>query len=256
MILLHRLTPFALGAVIFSAFALLIARATSIVIPAVLLFVIVPALLARLLLFEFKRPAFWVFLGVPLFFIASAFLSFLFLESLSAMWTLTAVVTVTATLYAENLFAFYHLPSAYQAYSLEYLSLLISIASAFFFASGSYGAYLFIPEFAPIWLTSLMVFFAVLFLTLAVFWVSKVGFETGRRYAFAGAVLMTQLYVLLAFLPTSFVTNAAAFAVFLYCFLGFMRAHVLERLTVQVVRRYTLLALILLVVIFGTAQWI
>lgn len=256
VILLHRLTPFALGVVVFTAFALLIGRSTTIAVPLVLTFGIAPVLLARLLLFEVKRPAFWVFLGIPMFFIASAVLFFMFMESLPAMWALAIVVVAATTLYTENLFAFYHLPSSYQAYSLEHLSLLIAIASAFFFASGSYGAYVFIPEFAPIWLTALMTFFAVLFLTLAVFWVSKVGFETGRRYALIGAVVLTELYVVLALLPTSFVTSAAAFATFFYCYLGFTRTQVLERLTKTIVRRYALLALLLVVIIFGTAQWI
>ena len=58
---------------------------------------------------------------------------------------------------------------------------------------------MFLQEFAPIWVSAIVVFFATLFLTLAMFWVSKVGFETGQRYAFAAAVLMTELYAVLSF---------------------------------------------------------
>lgn len=256
MILLHRLTPFVLAGVIALGFAILIKVPSSLVTALLLLFLLAPLLLARLLLFEFKRPAFWVFLGVPMFMVASAFFFFLFLESDGAKWILTGSVVLAVGLYAENLFTFYHLPSAYQAYALEYLSLVIAIASAFFFTSGANGAHLFLHDLVPLWIPAVVVFVAVLFSTLAMFWVSKVGFETGRRYALAGALFMTELFVVLTFLPTSFVTNAAGFATFLYVYLGLMRAHVLERLTPKVVKRYALTGLLLFVVIFGTAQWL
>lgn len=221
-----------------------------------LLFIVTPLLLARLLLFEFRRPAFWVFLGVPLFLIASAFLFFLFLESDTAKWLVTLAVSLSAGLYAENLFTFYHLPSAYQAYALEYLSLVISVLSAFFFTSAANGAHLFLRDLVPLWIPAVIVFVAVLFSTLAMFWVSKVGFETSRRYALFGAFLMTEIFTVLTFLPTSFVANAAAFATLLYIYLGLMRAHVLERLGPKVLRRYAGTALFLLLVIFGTAKWL
>lgn len=256
MILLHRLTPFALVAALTAGFALLIVRPSALWGAVVLLFVVAPLLLARLLLFEVRRPAFWVFLGVPLFCLIAAFFFFLFLEASTAKWLLAATVIVANGLYAENLFAFYHLPSAYQAYSLEYLSLVIAVIASFFFASGGYAANMFLQEFAPIWMSAIVVFLATLFLTLAMFWVSKVGFETGRRYAFAGAMLMTELYVVLSLLPTSFITDAAAFAMLFYCYLGLMRAHVLERLSPRVVRRYAWSGFALLFVVLGSAQWL
>lgn len=256
MILLHRLTPFALSGALFAGFALLVTRPSLIAWSLGLFCIVVPVLLSRLLLFEFRRPAFWVFLGVPLFLIASAFLFFLFLEADIAKWLVSLSVVLAVGLYAENLFTFYHLPSAYQAYSLEYLSLVISIMSAFFFTSAANGAHLFLRDLVPLWIPAVIVFVAVLFSTLAMFWVSKVGFETSRRYALFGALLMTELFVVLTFLPTSFVANAAAFATLLYLYLGLMRAHVLEKLGTTVVRRYAVTTLLLLFVIFGTAQWL
>ncbi len=256
MILLHRLTPFALAGVLAAGFATLILAPRSLVIAVLLLFVVAPVLLARLLLWEVKRPAFWVFLGVPMFMIASAFLFFLFLEADTGKWLLALSVITSVGLYAENLFTFYHLPSAYQAYSLEYLSLVISIASGFFFTAGANGAHLFLPEYVPLWMPTVIVFLATFLSTLAMFWVSKVGFETGRRYAFGGALLMTELFLALSFLPTSFVTNAAAYAIFLYVYLGLMRAHVLEKLSKKVVRRYAVTAVLLLAIIFLSAKWL
>lgn len=253
---MHRLTPFVLAGVLAAGFAVFILAPQSLVLAALLLFFIPPLLLARLLLWEIRRPAFWVFLGVPVFMIASAAFFFLFLESDTGKWLLAISVISAVSLYAENLFTFYHLPSAYQAYSLEYLSLTVSLASGFFFTAGANGAHLFLRDIVPLWIPSIIVFIATFLSTLAMFWVSKVGLETNRRYALGGAIFMTELFVVLSFLPTSFVTNAAAYTVFLYVYLGLMRANVLEKLSKKVVRRYAVTASVLLVFIFISAQWL
>ena len=254
MILLHRLTPFAVALCTAGGFAALTLSPLTWLPVAVGCFAVVPLLLARLLLWEFRRPAFWVFIGTPCLLLLSSIIFFLFLESEFSQWLLTVVDMFAMGIYAENLFTFYHMPHAYQAYSLEYLSLVLYVLSGFFFTSGAYAAQLFLT--LPMWIPALAVFAAVLLATVAVFWVSKVGFETGMVFALAGAVIMTEVYTVLSTLPTSFMTNAAAFAVFLYLFLGLSRAQVLDKLTHTVVRRYAYTAVVLLLIIFGTATWL
>lgn len=144
MILLHRFTPFAIlfsSGVLFCTLAL---SPFSLYPLAILSGVLIPLLFARLLLFEVKRPAFWVFLGTPFLLLVSSLMFFLLLESTGAKWALGGIVSVALFLYAENLFAFYHLPSTYQAYSLEYLTLMMFIGSSFFFTSSAYMAQLFL----------------------------------------------------------------------------------------------------------------
>lgn len=254
MILLHRITPFAVAVFTAGGFAALTISPLSALPFAAGFFALVPILLARLLLWEVKRPAFWVFIGTPCLLLLSSIVFFLFLESETSQWLLTLVVAFAMGIYAENLFAFYHMPHAYQAYSLEYLSLVLYVLSGFFFTSGAYAAQLFLT--LPMWIPAVAVFAAVLLATVAVFWVSKVGFETGMVFAFAGAVMMTEVYTVLSTLPTSFMTNAAAFAAFLYLFLGLSRAQVLDRLTQEVIRRYAYTSIALLLIIFGTAKWL
>jgi hypothetical protein len=107
----------------------------------------------------------------------------------------------------------------------------------------------------PLWIPAIATFLIVLLATVAVFWVSKIGFETGILFAVTGAIIMTEVYVSLSMLPTSFVTHAAAFTVCWYVYLGVSRAHVLEKLTPIVIRRYALIGCMLLGLIFGTATW-
>lgn len=253
MILLHRITPFAIGTASIVSFALLILLpwfGLKALLPCGLLLVL---LHARLLLWEFRRPAFWVFLCTPMVLWLSSMVFFFFLEDMTSKWIVAAAVSTLISLYAENCFAFYHLPSAYQAYALENLSLVIYVLSAFFFTSGAFGAQLFL--LLPTWIPMILVFISVLFATTAVFWVSKIGFETGRPYAIIGAILFAELYATLAMLPTSFVTNAAVFAVFLYLFLMISRANVLERITRGMIFRTLGFVGVMLLIILFSARW-
>ncbi|MEK7183148.1 MAG: hypothetical protein AAB776_00785 [Patescibacteria group bacterium] len=253
MILLHRLTPFAISLLSAAGFGLLMWDPLDLKFLAAACFLLIPVLFARLLLWELRRPAFWVFLGTPSLLLLSSLMFFLIIESTLGAWAMALSVTLALALYAENLFAFYHLPSSYQAYSLEFLSLMCYMVSAFFFTGSAYMAQLFLE--LPLWIPAIATFLIVLLATVAVFWVSKIGFETGILFAVTGAIIMTQVYVSLSMLPTSFVTHAAAFTVFWYIYLGISRAHVLEKLTPAVVQRYAIIGCMLLGLIFGTATW-
>lgn len=254
MILLHRLTPFALAITSIVSFVLLMFWPLLGIKALLPLGAVLAFLLARLLLWEFRRPAFWVFLGTPMMLWLSSMVFFFFLEDPVSKWIIAGSVSAIIALYAENCFTFYHLPSAYQAYALENLSMMVYVLSAFFFTSGAFGAQLFL--LVPTWIPMVMVFFAVLFATTAMFWVSKIGFETGRPYALVGAVFMAQLYATLSMLPSSFVTNAAFFAVLLYVFFVFARANVMERVNrSMIVRQLGFVAVLFLLILF-TARWV
>lgn len=253
MILLHRVTSFTVAIVTGVIYALLIFRPQNSTGFFIVLGALLVLLIARLLKWEFKRFSFWVFCGTPLFFFASSILFFLFLEDQLSKIILATLVTFGVWLYTENIFSFYHLPSTYQPYALEYLSLTLYIGSAFFFTSGSYAAQLFLN--LPVWLPALAVFWAVLFATIGVFWVSKIPHDKTVLFGITGAVLMTELYMMLAQLPTGFIVNASVFSVFLYLYLGISRAHALDKLTKVVLNRYVSIGIFLILVIFLTAKW-
>lgn len=254
MILLHRISSFAQAVLVAAGFLILIFFSEYSGISVLLMLFLVPLLFARLLKWEIRRISFWIFLGTPFFYLMSSLFLFLFLEDNVSKILLGLIVTIGTWLYSENLFAFYHLPSTYQAYALEYLSLAIYVMSAFFFASGAYGSQLFLQ--LPVWVPALAVFWMTLASAYGVFWVSKVDPDISNIFAFVGALIMTEFYFMLAMLPTSFMSNAAAFAVFFYLFLGLSRAHLLEKLTSSVLRRYLTIGSLLLLVIFATARWV
>jgi hypothetical protein len=254
MILLHRLTPFAIALTVVAGMITMILVPEHAMLAGLLMVLVCGLLYARLLQWDVKHVAFWIFLGTPILLLISACIYFLFLDQQTLKIILAILLTGSTWLYAENVFSFYHLPSTYQPYSLEYLSMMLYLFSAFFFTSGTYGVQLFLQ--LPFWVPALAVFWVSLFMTTGVFWVSKINTEISTRFAFSGAVILTELYIALSQLPTSYVANAAAFTVMLYLYLGLSRAHVLEKLSKPVMRRYVFISVVLLVVIFGTARWI
>ncbi len=254
MILLHRITPFAITAVSAASFWFLMWQPLIGIQMLLVCLVLLVLLYSRLLLWEWRRPAFWVFLGTPMLLWVSSIVFFFFLEDAVSKWLVLSLVSIAIGLYAENCFTFYHLPSRYQAYALENLSLVLYVVSAFFFTSGAFASQLFL--LLPTWIPALVVFLAVLMATVSVFWVSKIGFETGLPYAVVGAVLMTELYIVLSFFPTSFVTNAAIFSVLLYAFLIISRGNVLEHLTKKMMIRSAAFIFVLLVTILISARWL
>ncbi len=252
MILIHRITTFLLAAVLAAGFSVLIFWPSSGLLAA-LLFFSVPILFGRLLLWRIRRWSFWIFLGQAIFFIVSAILFYLFLEVQGLKILHAAVVIVLIWLYAENLFTFHHLPSAYQAYALEYLSLVLALVGTFYFSSAGFGARQFLQW--PIWFPAAVILLVVLLISLGVFWVSKIDFESSRGFALAIAVIMTEYFLALSMLPTSFLANAAAFTCGLYLLLGLARAHLLERLSSTVLRQYLVVGGIMLVTVLITARW-
>lgn len=253
MILLHRLTPFAIGFLGAAGFIMLILAPFSLGVPALICFGLTLLLFARLLVWDVRRTGFWVFLGMPLFFLVSSFSFFLLLEHEVGKWLLAVTVTLGLMLFSENIFSFYHLPRAYQAYSLEYLSLMLAVAGLFFTTSATYLAQVFLE--APLWATSPIIAVIVFAVFVAVCWVSKMSWEAGRAYAGIGALLLTEIYIACSWLPTGYTTNAAIFAVCTAWYLGIMRAHAFQKVNKQLLVRHSLFAGVLLLFLFLTTPW-
>jgi hypothetical protein len=255
MLVLHRITPFLIGLVLASGFLGLMrlpAAYSFIVAGAVALLLAV--LFARLAGFEPRKFRFWYFVGTPVLFFLSAFGLFLFLEQGSFKIALALIVSLMSFLFAEHLFNYVHLPAKYQAYSLEHVSLVLYVLTTFFAATVGFGTAMVIQ--APLWLLAPLFFLVMLYVVYGMLWVSKVDPRKARAYAFGGAVITTELFTVLSFLPTGFYANAAALAVCVYVFLGISRAHFLDKLSRVVLRRYAFMGVLLLGVIAGTARWL
>jgi hypothetical protein len=254
MILLRRIYSYSLPVFSALSFVVLLTLGRRGLLLVFALAVIIFILLGQLLKWEWKRRPFWIFLSMPLFYHLSAIFLFVWLEQVPLQIFLGIIVTFGMWLYSENIFTFYYQPASYQAYALEYLSLVLYVLSGFFFSSGAYATQLFLSW--PVWLPALIVFWVVLVATFGVLWVSKVEEQTAWLFSLIGAIALTELYLVLGLLPISFLANAGVFSIGLYLFLGLSRAHLLDKLTTKVIQRYAIVGGVLLLVIFATSHWV
>ncbi len=254
MILIHRLTPFAIGLIVSLGFVSLLQTWLPPMGSVLLGLVPIALLYGRLLHFHVREFEFWYFLGIPLLYLLASFgMIFLFEQPISS-FLLAVVSVVFLVLFAEYLFQYTHLPSQYQPYSIEYLSLLLNVLTVFFLSSVAYGTNLLIQT--PLWLLAPIFFLLSLFVLYGTLFVSKAEGARLRPYAIAGSILTTEFFVTLAFLPSGLYTNAALITLFFYLFLGLTRAQVHHKLSASVVKRYVGTALVLLIIIVLSTDWL
>ena len=254
MILLHRITPFFIG--LFAAAGLV----GTFFVPEHPLWTIVAALIivvllsARLLAWRFKTLQFWTLLGTPVLFLVSGYSLFLFFEDQSAKITMTVIVAMLLFFFAEHVFTYTHLPAKYQAYAIEHLSLLLNLLSLFFFSAAGFGGMILLQS--PLYIMGAVFFLLVLFFVYSTLWAGKIENKRALSYSLAGALLATEIFTALSYLPTGFYTNAAVLAVCFYLFLGLSKAHFMNQLSRKVWKRYLFLGFSLLFLIAVTARWL
>lgn len=254
MIILYRLSSFAVALISIIGFGLLIKGAVHpiIVTFATVLFCVV--ILARLLGWQVRTFQFWHLLGTPTLFLLAAFGNLFLLETPIVQIVLCALVTVLLFIFVEHVFSFIHLPTQYQPFTLEYLSQLLHVLSVFFLSTLGFGLLLFLQ--IKLWLLCILFFPFLFFIVYGTLWAGKVEARSASVYALSSAVLMTEFFAAISFLPTGFYTNAAFLALGVYVLLGLSRADALRKLSKEVVRRYVVLFIVLAGVIAATSRWV
>ena len=254
MILFYRLSSFVTTLIASVGFLFLFLGWSH---PYVVVFVstfLIALVLGRLLEWHIRTFQFWHLLGTPTLFFLSSFGPFFLLEHFLAKVVLAILVIFFLFLFVEHVFSFTHLPMNYQPFTLEYLSQLLHILSVFFLSTLGFGLSLFLHT--PLWFLSVIFFFILFFIVYGTLWAGKIDPERARPYAFAGALLTTELFAALSFLPTGFYSNATFLALGVYVFLGLSRAHALHKFSRDVLKRYLILFFFLSVIIIITSQWI
>ena len=254
MILLHRATPLVIALSIAAGFFAVTSLGVHPITGLSAMTVVVFLLLSRLVGFHPRTFQYWYFIGTPVLFLSSACGLYLFLEYPAERTALVLVCALLVFFFCEHLFQYVHIPANYQAYAIEHLSLVLNVLTVFFLGAFGFGLRMFLQ--LSLLQLSLGFFLASAFVVYGTLWVSKVDHGKAWPYALAGAVLTTELFSVITFLPTGFYTNAAVLALFFYLFLGFTRAHFVDQLTPAVSRRYLMIGSLLFAAIVGTAQWV
>lgn len=254
MLLLHRLTPFAF------AFLIALSLGTTSFYPLLapwilpIMLVVCFFLCARLADFRWRDKAFWGLIAAPTLFLFGATLLFLLADRGSVRLLIVLATSFLAYFYAEHLFRFIHLPAVYQAHGLQNTGGVMSILTIFYLSASAYALMSFVR--LPLLLLSSALFVWLAISAASALWIAHVPRERAFTFALAAAIMFTQLFVAVSFLPTSFMTSGALIAVLYYMFMGLSRAHVQAKLGRKVIRRYVGIGFCMLLALLITAQWI
>jgi len=254
MILIHRISPFILALILALGMYVIVFTSFQPVGMALGMIVLSFFILARLLKFEVRTFQFWNFVLTPLLFLIASLGMIFFLEQSFTIWLIAGLSTALLLLYAEYVFQYIHLPATYQPYSLEYLSLLLNLLTVFFLSAVGFGLVLLVQ--ISLGLVSIVALCCFIFLIYGTFWVSKAHESKMKPYTLGGSFLMTELFIAISFLPTSYFTSAALMTVLFYLFIGLTRAHVLRTLSTPMIKHYLITSSVLLLAIIFSSQWL
>jgi hypothetical protein len=251
MLLLHRLTPFAIGLITACGFSAVMVMPSAFAWFFGVMFIAVAFLFARLLGFAFQERDHRELIFTPLIFLLSA--DFLFILFETSLPRLMAAVSTALFLffYAEHLFRFLHLPAAYQTHGLQNTAQVMNLLTLFFVSAAAFG----FPLFLHIGSLFMVFFWLVVsfFVLQNSFWAVKIPHEKGFLYSLCGAAIFAELFGAIVYLPFTYPAAGAVMTLMAYVFLGVSRAHLLLKLTGPVMRRYVWVGALGLIVIIGTS---
>ncbi len=201
-----------------------------------------------------RQKNFWYFLSSPALFLVSLFLNLLFIEQSAIRWLIGLAGAVFLAIILENLFVYFHQPHRYQPCALENIYNYFNLLALFLFFSGVYSLIIFLD--LPVALLAVLIFAVVVIFGFQAGWLYQLAPAHSWFYWLTLALMMTELFAAVSFLPTSFYVNGAILASAYYFLSGLICSRLLNRLERTIIKRYCLIALAALVIILGTARWL
>jgi len=182
-----------------------------------------------------------------------AFSFALFLVNETAFYLMTVFSAVALYLVLRQYFVYFYLPLRYQAYSLESLDFYITLLAAFcLFSSGFASVILLQLNLA---LVALVILPILALLLYQFFWIHKINIRKSWLYLLPMCLIVLELFVSLAYLPTSYYVDAFVLAVMVYVMLGLSRLSVQGLLDKKKVWSFLLIGAICVIAILATAKW-
>lgn len=253
MVLLRYLATIIPGVAAFIVFELLFAHPNAVYMLLASWFGIFLATHLFLVGGESRRDVRWQFALPSIALFLSVAIYSLFAESGIARHALAFGTAAFLNMVTWNVYVFLYQPLRYQTNALEYLSHIGNLFTVFFATTSIYGFRLFLG--IPAGVVALSVGVLTGLLLQQSFWVSKLGGKNARPYIFLIPFLLVELSVALIALPVIPLVAGAVVTIAYYALLGLARSVLRDAFTPSVGRRYILISMLGIFLLFLTAQW-
>lgn len=215
------------------------------------------------ILTNFKNPVpgWWHTLFAPALLVLSSNFLILFLNTSVARYLVMIIGWLLIVLFWENVRRYYWDSQNYHALSLENISLALNLFIVWFTASTLYHVLLDTSLFPNLTsfiipLTAGAMLGVVFLIDYRTIWVQKYANHQVWLMLVAEALIVSEVFWLLNFLPHSIEVKSFIVLLTYYLCTSLGRAHLDDTLTITVLRRYTYATFGLLFIILVTARWL
>lgn len=199
-----------------------------------------------------NRREFWHYLSSPLIFTWSAILLLLFFENIYFKHFFIFGAGVYIVFYFENLFYYLVMRGNETQISFLRMTNIMNVVSVFFLASGFYGIKTFLQ--VPIWVLTFIFFIFSSGLMYTSLWIIKQKFKEIVWEVVIVALLISQVFLFINFLPIGFYASGTLVGVLFYILSGIVTNHLRENKIPY--KRYLIVGAILILLVVLTARWV
>lgn len=192
----------------------------------------------------------------PLFFLIASLLACIFLQNNVPKLFFSMAVSFAVFLYMENLFLYFYIPAKYNIYSLENISGYLNLISVFLVSFAIYGLKILFG--IGNYLFFAMIVSNLFFVTLLIYqnlWINKINFREAGKYAFTEILALSQIYLIIFLLPSSFYVNGLMFTLAYYLISELTKQKLLNKLEKKSVLKYMIISLSLFFILLIVTKW-
>lgn len=196
----------------------------------------------------------WVFVALPILLLLTTEAWMLVLQTPLFVNGVAALASLMILLFYDHVFDYLYQRTEYQSYSLEHIGRYMMLGTLFAGLSGNFASILFLPLDRWVVMTSGVVFLVVLN-SMAV-WFLKLEQRLSRWLLLMLTCVTVEVYWVLQLLPLHFYVNALLVTTAFYAVLNLGHYAAKQSLHRDVVKRYIIGILVLLVLVLGTSEWL
>lgn len=196
---------------------------------------------------------FWHFLILPLLTTTAAWLCLIFFADTLYFHLVSVGVGLLLYFLINQYYLYFYVPFKYQPYSLESLSLYVSILAALFFSIACFGS-LILLQIPTYWIALAMLVFFFL-LTYQYFWINKYSWSKSWLFILVIVLLIVELFAVTAYLPTGYYVNSLILTVVYYLTLGISKQSLSENLSKKKISGFLIVGGLCLLLVLISARW-
>lgn len=251
--IINRLIPYISAFLVLLIFQIMLINPVFVLPGSILLLAITFLLAWQVNNRNLRNKNFWHFVIMLILSVISGVALLLFLESLLIKEILIFGVTILNFILLKNVFSFLHETEKYQPYSLENIYLYNNLICAFFLYTSFFSLIIYFN--LSVWFLVMAAFFVSLLMSYLIFWANKISFKDSKILIIVCALIITEFFLAVSFLPTSYFVNGFILTAVFYFIINVSRDYIKKIFNTNRLRMHLAISFALILLILISARW-